>query len=163
MTKCKIERPRVLSDSPRARVLLCPSPITRNLQGATDRRRPTTGRCISPHDAAAVAVVRRVDILFLLLLSLPLGQRASERASACVACVRACVRACVDAALAWHRNPPRTTTTIYHSARKSWVRRHFRRAGIRTMNEPVRVIAPTYTATTSRGQIQSDNTHVVSP
>lgn len=67
-------RPLVVSNSryPLDR-LLGPSSITRNLQRATDRRRPTTGRCISPHDAA-VAVVRRVDILFLLLLSLPLGQ-----------------------------------------------------------------------------------------
>lgn len=39
----------------------CPSSIRRNLQRATDRR-PTTGRCISPHDAVAVAR-RRVDIL----------------------------------------------------------------------------------------------------
>lgn len=68
--------------------LLGPSSIRRNLQRATDRRRPTTGRCISPHDAA-VAVARRVDILFLLLLSLPLGQLARPRA--CV-CARACVQ-----------------------------------------------------------------------
>jgi len=46
-----------------------------------------------------------------------------------------------------------------HTAREEvGLRRHFRPTGIRTMNELVRVIAPTYDL--SRGQIASDNTHV---
>lgn len=112
--------------------LLGPSSIRRNLQRATDRRRPTTGRCISPHDAA---VVRRVDILFLLLLSLPLGQHALY------ACARVCVRECVHT---MHSTGTARYAVHHHSARKSSLVVTSGEPGIRTMNELVRVIAPTY-------------------
>jgi len=128
----------------------------RNLQRATDRH-PTTGRRISPHNVVAVA--RRDESTS----SLPSPFASSRSARAHVAYARARAREHARARAmhdALSTLLPRACVRHHtHTAcEEVGLRRHFRRTGIRTMNELVRVIAPTYDL--SRGQIVSDNTHV---